>query len=45
MENVRILCSYCNREFNSFGDDVCPDCLNDADEENVGVEIEAEDSV
>lgn len=40
-----ILCDYCNREFQSYGDDVCPECENDTDEENVGVEVNVEDSV
>lgn len=28
-----ILCSYCNRQFSSQGEDICPACLLDSDEE------------
>lgn len=42
---MQILCSYCSREFTSYGDDVCPECLGDVDEENVAGEIGVEDSV
>lgn len=46
---MQILCDYCGREYNapsiSGGDPfdiICPDCLEDADEENVGVDIPVE---